>query len=183
MTARPHDRQDVHQQKLEMLFNQHILSGDVAGQSRLKCTSSWVVCLLTDWLTDWPTDWLIDKEGLLKYFSGSCKLNSFEVVGCVFYVCFVPPLLKLFRWDESCTQVAVSQFLGLPPCLIILTDHLQDVSTFKWKPCLLARRGFVLQRSVIKQRPHKDLKKTHGMNGMQIQWTRQKQGRCWADYW
>jgi len=83
----------------------------------------------------------------------------------------------MFGWDESCTQAAISHSLGLPPRLIILTDHLQDVSAFKRKPCLLTWRGFVLQWSVIKQCLHVDLKMTHRTNKIQTQWTRKKYWR------
>lgn len=70
----------------------------------------------------------------------------------------VSPLLKEFGWDESCTQITVSNSLGLPPRLITLTDHLQDVTSFKRKPRLLTGRGLVLQWNVIKKRPHIHLK-------------------------
>lgn len=69
------------------------------------------------------------------------------------------PLLELLGGDQSGSQVAVPNPLGLPPRGVVLRHHLQDVSSFEGKPRLLAGRGLVFQRDVVEQGSHVHLGK------------------------
>lgn len=63
------------------------------------------------------------------------------------------PLLEVFGWDKASTQIAISHTFGLPPCRVILTHHLQDVTSVERKSCFLAGCGLVFKWDVIKQGP------------------------------
>ena len=71
-----------------------------------------------------------------------------------------PPLLQLRRRNETCRladgRVPVPR---LPPVVIVLTDHLQNVADAKRDSRLYARDQVVLARVVVEQRSYEYLNK------------------------
>lgn len=111
-------------------------------------------------------DLCVTPYDLLSFFKNEQKYSNLNIIflraaaftSCVIVIDVVPVLkrillLELSGRDKAGPQVAVTHAFGLPPCGVVLTDHLQDVTPQKGKSCLLARRGLVVEWRVVKQGP------------------------------
>lgn len=76
----------------------------------------------------------------------------------------VSPLQSAGGGNEPGTGISPGQLPGLPPALVRLVHHLQQVSTPERHPGIRAGNGSVLQGAVVHHRPHVDLREGRGFN-------------------
>lgn len=69
------------------------------------------------------------------------------------------PLMELLRGDEPGPGAAVPEATRLPPGVVLHADDAKDVPSFEGHRCILAWNGGVVIRVVVKQSPHKQLRK------------------------
>ena len=83
------------------------------------------------------------------------------------------PLLKLGRWYQTCWFArSGAPPPTLPPVVVILTDHLDDVADTELDPSLRARDKVVFFWRVVKQCSHKHLS-AHGQAITRLKWSAQ----------